>query len=407
MSLGNTLKNEEDIYRYCIGEDVISLGYGRNIDYSDCNNRKQIEDKFVKKYPDGSKFNVYAINRFKNEINNGDIVIISRGTKEFIAIGKVTGEYFYDEDTEIKYNHFRKVEWLYRDIEEPVNYILKDKIFSQQTIYSLKKTDLKIDMIRNLIGSESSNEKDNYVLIIDEINRGNISKIFGELITLIEPDKRQNQDEELSTILPYSKDSFSIPDNLYIIGTMNTADRSIALIDTALRRRFVFKEIMPDSELLGAININNIDVKKMFETINQRIEYLYDRDHMIGHSYFLKLKNGKSEDEKYERLCDIFANNIIPLLQEYFYDNWEKIQIVLGDNIKQYPSINKSPSNYQEEPNNIRLIQSKKIIEKEIIGFDHQRYEDSLTYRINPDLINGQISTKAFTSIYIENLNQE
>ncbi len=181
--------------------------------------------------------------------------------------------------------------------------------------------------------SLEDNTNKNYILIIDEINRGNISKIFGELITLIEPSKRLGADEELRLTLPNSKQSFGVPSNLYIIGTMNTADRSIAQIDTALRRRFEFVEMMPKPELIVDENskpivIDDIDVQKVLEAINERIEYIYDREHTIGHSYFMPLIKEPTK----KKLDEIFEVNIIPLLAEYFYGDWADIIEVLNDN---------------------------------------------------------------------------
>ena len=181
-------------------------------------------------------------------------------------------------------------------------------------------------------------ENNEYVFIIDEINRGNISKIFGELITLIEPTKRSGKKECISTKLPYSKEEFTVPDNVYIIGTMNTADRSIALMDTALRRRFKFEEMLTDYHLLEDIFVEDEEVRvnigAMLKVINERIEYLYDREHTIGHAVFLEKMENDKIDIDINKLENIFKKNIIPLLQEYFYEDYEKIRIVLGDNAK-------------------------------------------------------------------------
>lgn len=194
------------------------------------------------------------------------------------------------------------------DNEKDVSFEIKDGVF--------KKLCLKAE-------ADPSND---YAIFIDEINRGNVSAIFGELITLIEDDKRIGSANEIKVRLPYSKSEFGVPSNLFIIGTMNTADRSVEALDTALRRRFSFMEIMPDPSLLTNIVFNEFNLAEVLEAINERIEVLLDRDHTIGHSYFLKLKSGDINGLK-----SVFANNIIPLLQEYFYHDYEKIALILGE----------------------------------------------------------------------------
>jgi 5-methylcytosine-specific restriction protein B len=195
--------------------------------------------------------------------------------------------------------------------------------------------------------AENQVERKHFVLVIDEINRGNISKIFGELITLIEPSKRLGQKESLEVLLPYSGDKFSVPDNLHIIGTMNTADRSLALMDTALRRRFDFVEMMPDYSVLTddesqpyCINHleNEIDLVQLLSTLNKRISALYDREHTLGHAFLMpvvdKIKLNDHQGALTE-LANCFQNKLIPLLAEYFFEDWQKIRLVLADNQKQ------------------------------------------------------------------------
>jgi len=216
--------------------------------------------------------------------------------------------------------------------------------------------------------TQESNENSNglsplpFVLIIDEINRGNVSQIFGELITLIEPDKRLGKEEELEVTLPYSKEKFSVPSNLYIIGTMNTADRSVEALDTALRRRFSFEEMAPDYSLLEGSTSEGINLAELLKTINNRIEGLLDKDHVIGHSYFLRVSKGE------KTLQDVFFDEIIPLLQEYFYGNFGRIELVLGRGFVASKPINQSifakPSPYNDEFNDhihYSLVNRKKM----------------------------------------------
>lgn len=187
-----------------------------------------------------------------------------------------------------------------------------------------------LNFINNKIASKGNKTNKNatsetlpHVLIIDEINRGNVSAIFGELITLIEESKREGKEESLEVTLPYSKEKFTVPENLYIIGTMNTADRSVETIDTALRRRFVFEEMLPNYQLPEIQQqIFGYPAAEILKKINDRIEKLIDRDHCIGHAYFI----GKDETT----IVESFYKNIIPLLQEYFFGDYGKIGLVLG-----------------------------------------------------------------------------
>ncbi|EAH5454118.1 endonuclease, partial [Campylobacter jejuni] len=191
-----------------------------------------------------------------------------------------------------------------------------------------------------------------YIIIIDEINRGNVSKIFGELITLIEPSKRIGEKEELKVTLPYSGKEFGVPKNVYIIGTMNTADRSITSLDTALRRRFEFIEMMPDVSKLS-IDCEGINLQELLKAINTRIEYLLDREKTIGHAFFISVEN-------LESLKKVFKNRIIPLLQEYFYNDYALIDAVLNKN----GMLEISVENKDYLKNMTEFIESDKIVYK-------------------------------------------
>lgn len=377
-------------------------------------------------------YQVTSVNKFKNEMAIGDLIVVSDGNRKFRAIAEITSDYYFDNSAidDVSYSQARKVIW-HRVYEPslPVDELFK-KNLSQMTLYRLYDSTIDTEKLQTILqgsadrgnvapgrtlgkyqiesisnelitirkpngsdlpmpksivdelcdlvragdisiedikqkrvfdkvdtlmekylvngypnvlgplvdeivskGMSLSNQasSDKRVLIIDEINRGNISNIFGELITLIEPSKRAGAKEALSVKLPYSKKPFSVPDNLHIIGTMNTADKSLAQIDIALRRRFQFEEMMTNYELLAEIPlINGIDIEQVVRAINKRIELLYDREHTIGHSFFLSLKDNPS----IEHLAEIFELQILPLLEEYFFENWERVAMVLGDHLK-------------------------------------------------------------------------
>ena len=291
-----------------------------------------IEDDYFKDCID--KNYIYANKNFGKEklispdVQKGDYIIIpsaipgkrSKSIRAFGVFGDVIKEKIDEE------KGYRSVEWYWFTENQDEELFFENVNFAQQTFSKVKKSK---NVILDYFNTKSENIIDDiskpHILIIDEINRGNISKIFGELITLIEPSKRIGAKEELRVTLPYSQTSFGVPNNLYIIGTMNTADRSITSLDTAIRRRFEFVEMMPDATKLEDKVIEGINLQKMLTVINERIEFLYDREKTIGHTYLLDIKN-------LDDLKEAFQNKIIPLLQEYFYRNYALIQAALNDN---------------------------------------------------------------------------
>ena len=322
-----------DLLNKCVATNCIRLGW------------KMQPERIESNFTGVTTKELGILLNFQEEIEVGDTIVTAYSKNRIGNVGVVTSDYLWDPEGDAEAPRKRTVKWLATNIDEDIQSINKGtNIQVRNTLYALDR--ISIGDIVELVKknnpealSDVTVEKANKsnVFIIDEINRGNISKIFGELITLIEPSKRQNADESMSVVLPYSHESFSVPDNVYILGTMNTADRSLALLDTALRRRFSFEEMMPNIELLDSIkaisigdNQESLDVSKMLETINKRIVFLYDREHTIGHAYFMALKDSPTINT----LADIFAKKVIPLLQEYFYDDFEKIQLVLADNDK-------------------------------------------------------------------------
>jgi 5-methylcytosine-specific restriction protein B len=240
--------------------------------------------------------------------------------------------------------------------------------------------------------SKDPNHK--YAMFIDEINRGNISKIFGELITLIESDKRKGCTNEMTVQLTYDGEQFSVPANVDIIGTMNTADRSLAMMDTALRRRFDFVEMMPKPELFIGKSVNGIKLDLLLSKMNERIEVLYDREHTLGHAFFMPVAaivDLEDEDKAFEELQHVFRNKIIPLLEEYFFEDWNKISLVLGDNRKNskalipYVFIKKHVSSYNDifgEDHGLETYEDKKTTFK-LADFDdeHSAWHNHLAYQ--------------------------
>ncbi|AMF95127.1 hypothetical protein AL536_16985 [Vibrio fluvialis] len=436
MSLGDIAGDDAFIYQQCVENGYVLLGYGYDIDFTHASDRKQVAQTYrsnnVEIENESYDYQVTSVNKFKNEMSIGDLIVVSDGNRKFRAIAEITSDYYFNnsEVDDVSYSQARKVTW-HRVYEPslPVDELFK-KNLSQMTLYRLYDSTIDTEKLRSILqGSDDSGNvapgrtvgkyqiesisdelitirkpngselpmpksivdelcdlvrsgdisiedikqkrvfdktdslmekflvngypnvlsplvegivnkgislsnqasSDKRVLIIDEINRGNISNIFGELITLIEPSKRAGGKEALSVKLPYSKDVFSVPDNVHIIGTMNTADKSLAQLDIALRRRFQFEEMMTNYELLETIPlIEGIDVKLMVETINKRIELLYDREHTIGHSFFLPLV----EYPSIEKLSEIMGLEILPLLEEYFFEDWERVAMVLGDQLK-------------------------------------------------------------------------
>lgn len=399
MSLGDTLNpDDRQIYEYCISNNYISIGFCSGVDFTGMS-ESQVTDMVRKnEFP---SYSGTAINYFKNYLKVGNYVIVSNGNYSVRAIGKVTGEYEFIPVSSIRHNHFRQMEWLVKDENIPVIDIYQ-KNFIQQTIYKLNQQWINREFF-NPDPKSHGNQEDkvksgNYVIVIDEINRGNISQIFGELITLIEEDKRAGANEELKAILPYSQEEFAVPSNLYLLGTMNTADRSIEALDTALRRRFSFTEMLSNSGLiknlhakilarslknlateldinvhqkieeeislflkqpgeftkiktsgldkyiaddnrleadieglsedLAAKNISLLNFEKLLDTINLRLEKLIDKDHTIGHGFFMSIPE---KIYPFTALQDVFENKIIPLLQEFFYGDFGKIGLVLGE----------------------------------------------------------------------------
>ncbi len=366
---------------YCLAQNIAAIGWGDTGDLS-----TNIHNDY---YNDLGTNDVKTLSYFVDEMKLGDLILCVDSKTSVEAVGVVSGGYNFIEagiPSRLDYQHQRSVNWLAKDFSVDFKALNGDTAFDLKTCTPLSRLSVEsalihlaqhgvdFDHIEFKVEEPQSHdvteELGNNVLIIDEINRGNISKIFGELITLIEPSKRQGEEEALEVVLPYSGDTFSVPNNLHIIGTMNTADRSLAMMDTALRRRFDFVEMMPMPELFNNREVKGIDLTKLLQTLNNRIEVLYDREHMLGHAFLFPVFDEQDEELAFTQLQDAFKNKIIPLLEEYFYEDWNKIRLVLGDNQKSAE---------------INLIARTEQAYSDIFGSNHdlETYEDKkVTYKL-------------------------
>ncbi|MGP9691087.1 AAA family ATPase [Psychrobacter sp. AOP30-A2-5] len=384
ISLGDVWQKE--LREYCFDNDEARIGWGYTGDLStNLSERSQQEKDYLKGMGSNDRS---SIKDFSENIEIGDVLLCLKDQKTIRAVGIVTSDYVFDTSFKglAEFHHTRKVNWILRDINFDIYTLNNNTNLTQKTCYkinrftwddlakSLEHQDYSLD---SQSISNSPKASKNHVLIIDEINRGNISRIFGELITLLEPDKRKGGTDAREVILPYSKEKFSVPSNLYVLGTMNTADKSLAQLDLALRRRFDFIELLPKPELLDGIIVHGIAVSEILAVMNQRIEVLLDREHTIGHSYFWSLKDLDSDEEQEKELGNIFKRRIIPLLQEYFFSDWERIGWVLND-----------PSKHNSE----RFIQTgnispviSELFDSSIKGLNDRRYHINETAFNNPE----------------------
>ena len=318
---------DDALFAKCIDQGSVFLEYGGDIDWSDAryDYRNEILERWRRDRNSTATAydrDVQAMRRFRIGMRPGDIVVVSDGYEHFRAVGEVSGEYEF-RPRQDGLHHRRAVRWCWhvRDREGDSVSVFKSGRFKHGPINRMKPAN-PAGLARYLDGDVDREQP--YVLVIDEINRANISKVMGELITLLEEDKREGAVNEVTATLPYSGERFTLPSNLHILGTMNTADRSIALLDTALRRRFRFEELSPDPDLLSeAAERTDVDLQRVLRAINERIEYLVDRDHLIGHAWFM---NAKTRDD----VDAVMRHKIIPLIAEYFYDDWNKVHAVLG-----------------------------------------------------------------------------
>ncbi len=408
LSIGGAQKNQAK--EYCINNNLGAIGW------SDTGDLNLVEE------------NTYHLSLGKNEKNSleyfsktaeiGELVLCINSKTSVEAVGVIIGEYEFSKagvPSRDDFCHHLPIKWLAKGINVDFKSLNDNTSFGLSTFYPLKRLTIP-KVLEHLANNDieianykhkTSESVDNYVLIIDEINRGNISKIFGDLITLIEPSKRLGNSEAIKLSLPMTGEEFGVPNNVHIIGTMNTADRSLALMDTALRRRFDFVEMMANYDVLKdengndyliKVDGNKINVYKLLMKLNQRIEALYDREHTIGHAFLIsvidKIKQG-DDKQALNELVNCFKNKVIPLLVEYFYEDWQKIRLILGDN---------------QKPSKLQFIKEVKIDFTQLFGkaYESDDYNDEeISYQLAPFDDDLWSSAKSYIRIYEPKLMNE
>ena len=334
MSLGDPKSwggtaNGSSVFAECIDRGCVLLDRGGDIDWSESryDDWQEIWERWrTEREADATAYNtdIQAMWRFRTEMKPGDIVVASDGYRHFRAVGEVTGDYQFKQ-REDGFHHWRRVGWRWHVRERQGDHVsvFKNGPFQWRPINRMNPANpAGLAPYLGELGDIGVSQP--HVIVIDEINRANISKVMGELITLLEEDKREGAENEIAVTLPYSEERFTLPSNLHIVGTMNTADRSIALLDTALRRRFRFEEVCSQPDFLAdAANLTGVDLPNVLQVMNERLEYLVDRDHLIGHAWLMDAQTRGDVDVA-------MRQKIIPLIAEYFYDDWSKVRAVLG-----------------------------------------------------------------------------
>ena len=319
------------VFEECMKDGCVRFGHSNDWSDEDWSDADYVAydalmNRFEERWGPGSKqwWNSTSAATFRSKVNRGDVVVVPDGVSksQYRAVGKIVDDYEYTpRSSSPLWPHRRAVHWHWQAVGNPGQVgDFQEKGFGGQRVHELHP-DHPEALLKHL--GEDTNPLP-YVLVVDEINRANIAKVLGELITLLEEDKREGAKNEIAVTLPHSGNSFKLPGNIHVLGTMNTADRSIALLDTALRRRFVFEEITPDPSLLEeAGKYTGLDLPAVLQAMNDRLEWLVGRDQLIGHAWFLGAKSREAVDE-------VMRRKVIPLIAEYFYDDWEKVRAVLG-----------------------------------------------------------------------------